>query len=122
MTTRPWTKIVTIGGLALVFVWITYPIKERDISLDSCEPTGVIAKIRKGIYPSLFWQFQRQALVSELVRRRNWPKVRDQIMRSQDEVLAGVRENMEEMYQQYPELRPRPPTQIEQLRHLGPSQ
>ena len=55
-------KLIAIGGLALVSVWITYPRDKIDISLESCEPSGALANLRSTLHSDLFWKNQRQAL------------------------------------------------------------
>jgi len=59
-------KLIAIGGLALVSVWITYPSDKIDISLKSCKPSGALANIRSALHADRFWKYQRQALATKL--------------------------------------------------------
>ena len=117
MITR--AKFIAIGGLALVSVWITYPSDKIDISLKSCKPSGALANVRSTLHADLFWKYQRQALSTKLAKERNRPKQMAKLNRSLDEVRAETDELLERTYQEYPQLRPPPPTQSERLRQLA---
>jgi len=113
------TRLIAIAGLALVSVWLTYPSKEIDISLKSCQPSGVLANLRSILHEDLFWNNQRQALSTKLAEERNWPKRKAELDRTLNKAIAEVDQTLEEMYRENPELKPAPPTQSERLYRMA---
>jgi hypothetical protein len=96
-----------------------------DVDLDErCEPDGLAASMYATVSPERFWSNQLKEINEELAAEQRWPEEQERLRREARQVgaeaVAEADRVMEEVYRQYPQLRPSPAQQqAETLRRMA---
>ena len=100
------TKIILIGagGLLLVYLGVSSP--KGLVIDDNGNPVGILNNFRALVQGSGFWTDQQKALDIELTREINRPQEMANLTKQMKSMVEGVHQQMESMFQQYPERRP----------------
>ncbi len=80
------------------------------LDLETCEPKGFIANIRRGVSPQGFYKDQIRALYTAILKIYRTKQIRDKVKKYDESlsptILANTNKKMEDIYQKHPSLRP----------------
>lgn len=104
------TKFIVLISIVAVGYLAFGSTTSVSIDLETCEPKGFIANVRRGVTPQGFYKDQIKALDSAVLKIYRTKQVRDKV-KNYDEsisptILANTNKKMEEIYQKHPSLRP----------------